>query len=92
MKWIKRKLRNWLMADGREELKAFSVNEVHRSDELSSNKYIQFKVYNANGGRVIETRKYDEVRDRSIFGLYAVANDQDLGAEIEKIITMESLK
>lgn len=53
---------------------------------------IQFTVYNANGGRVIETRRYDKKTDRSSNGLYVINNDADFGKEIDKIITMETLK
>jgi hypothetical protein len=53
---------------------------------------IHFTVYVANGGRVIETRKIDRKTDRSTNGLYIITNDQDFGREIDKIITMESLR
>ena len=53
---------------------------------------IQFTIYNANGGRVIETRRYDRQKDRNHNGLYVITSDQDFGHEIDKIITMESLK
>lgn len=53
---------------------------------------IQFTVYNANGGRVIETRRYDRKTDRNSNGLYVITSEQDFGREIDKIITMEALK
>ena len=53
---------------------------------------IQFTVYNATGGRVVETRRYDRHKDRSQTGLYIITSDQDFGKEIDKIITMETLK
>ncbi len=53
---------------------------------------IQFTVYTANGGRVIETRRYDRKTDRHANGLYIITSDQDFGREIDKIITMEALK
>lgn len=53
---------------------------------------IQFTVYNASGGRVVETRRYDRHKDRSHQGLYVITSDQDFGNEIDKIITMEALK
>jgi len=53
---------------------------------------IQFTVYNANGGRVVETRRYDRQKDRSQTGLYIITSDQDFGHEIDKIITMEALR
>jgi len=53
---------------------------------------IQFTVYNANGGRVVETRRYDRQKDRSQTGLYIITGEQDFGKEIDKIITMEALR
>jgi len=53
---------------------------------------IQFTVYNANGGRVIETRRYNTKTDRNTNGLYVITSDQNFGNEIDKIITMEALK
>jgi hypothetical protein len=53
---------------------------------------IQFTVYSANGGRVVETRRYDRHKDRSQTGLYIITGEQDFGKEIDKIITMETLK
>jgi hypothetical protein len=53
---------------------------------------IQFTVYQANGGRVIETRRYDRQKDRHANGLYVITSDMDFGKEIDKIITMEHLK
>ena len=53
---------------------------------------IQFTVYSANGGRVIETRRYDKRTDRNQNSLYVITSEQDFGKEIDKIITMESLK
>lgn len=92
MNWLKRKLRNWLMQEEKLSFKASVVARDDNFNELSSNKSLNFKVYPASGGRVIETRRYDEHKDRTHYGLYIITNDQDLGPEIDKIITMESLK
>jgi hypothetical protein len=53
---------------------------------------LHFTVYNANGGRVIETRRYNTKTDRNATGLYVITSDKDFGREIDKIITMEALK
>jgi hypothetical protein len=53
---------------------------------------LHFTVYVANGGRVVETRKYDKKTDRNTNGLYVINNDADFGKEIDKIITMEALR
>lgn len=53
---------------------------------------IRFVVYNANGGRVVETHRYDRKNDRNVQNLYVITNDKEFGNEIDKIITMESLR
>lgn len=53
---------------------------------------IQFTVYVANGGRIVETRRIDRKTERSSNGLYIITNDQDFGKEIDKIIVMEGLR
>lgn len=53
---------------------------------------LHFTVYVANGGRVVETRRYDKKTDRNTNGLYVINNDADFGHEIDKIITMEALR
>jgi hypothetical protein len=53
---------------------------------------LHFTVYVANGGRVVETRRYDKKNDRNTNGLYVINNDADFGKEIDKIITMEALR
>lgn len=53
---------------------------------------ICFTLYSANGGKILETRRYDSVKDREITGLYVINSDAELGEEISKIITMERLR
>lgn len=67
--------------------------QIRKHDQIDQpDRSIQFTVYAANGGRVVETRKYDRNKDRSHTNLYVVTNDQEFGKEIDKIITMESLR
>ena len=50
------------------------------------------KVFRANGGTIVETRRYDNKLDRNSNGLYIVTDEKDLGVELGKIITLEGLK
>lgn len=53
---------------------------------------MNFTVYRANGGHVIETRTYDRKRDESNMNLHVITDDKDLGEEIGRIITFEHLR
>lgn len=52
---------------------------------------MNFVVYNAIGGKVIQFTTYDPIRDRGFSNLYIVTDKEDLGEELGQIITKESL-
>ncbi len=66
------------------------VSVASRHD-IGSNS-LNFKIYKASGGTVLETASYDRKTDRHNNSLYVITDDKDLGKEIGKIITLESLK
>jgi len=53
---------------------------------------MNFTVYRANGGHIIEHRIYDKRTDRNTNSLHIITDDKDLGEEIGKIITYENLR
>lgn len=59
--------------------------------DLQSNSTV-FKLYQANGGTVIETRYYNENKDQWDTTLHVVSKEEELGKAIEHIITYEALK
>ena len=52
---------------------------------------MNFTVYSATGGKVIQFSTYDGTRDRSLQSLYVVTDKEDLGEELAQIITRELL-
>jgi hypothetical protein len=58
----------------------------------SSRHRMNFVVYRANGGMMVEYNRYDERKDHHHCELHIVHPDQDLGEALGKIITFESLK
>ena len=86
MKWIKRKLRNWV---NDEEI---SVSYDDYDISLVDHCGFKLKVYKANGGTIVETSSYNIRKDQTNSGLYVILDTQDLGTEIGKIITIEGLK
>jgi hypothetical protein len=58
----------------------------------SSRHRMNFVVYRANGGVLVEINRYDERKDQHHCELHIVHPDQDLGDALGKIVTFESLK
>jgi hypothetical protein len=83
-----RGLITWGMTDRHEE----DICIQEKDEVRISASGIRFEVYRANGGTVIETRRNDRRTGDSIYELHVIAGDQDIGAEIGKIITLEALK
>jgi hypothetical protein len=68
-----------------------SINEDRPS--IGSSKHrMNFTVYRANGGVLVEINRYDERKDHHHCELHIVHPDQDLGEALGKIVTFESLK
>ena len=93
-KTFKQRLRDWLFdhdssADDHEKNIVYAVDEEHQGLESNG---MRFQLYRATGGYVIEVRSYDEHKDRTITGMYVITDDNDLGEELGKIVTMECLK
>lgn len=84
---LKQRFRNWLNDDAYEQ----DIPQMVETDRLSSDG-MRLQVYRASGGFVIEARSFDRRKDENVNNMYVINEDKDLGNEIGKIITMESLR
>ena len=82
-------------------LVTWSLREDHQEDIQISDRAeepqisttgIKFEVYRANGGTIVETRRYNRKNDDTIYELHVITDTEDVGRAIGQIITMESLK
>jgi hypothetical protein len=87
---IKQRIRNWLMNDTN-TIGGLEQDHYVETDRFSSDG-MRFNLYKASGGFVIETRSYDRRKDENVNSMYVITEDKDLGEELGKIITMESLR
>lgn len=53
---------------------------------------MNFRLYPATGGHIVEYSYYDEKTDRNTQALHLIASDRDLGDAISKIMTLEALR
>lgn len=90
-RWLRRKLLNILHSDENQVVKE-SPQLVGSRDSVDSDPVLQFRVFSAVGGKVVEFSHYDRKTDRRNSTTYIITNEQDFGERISKIATMESLK
>jgi len=98
MKWFKKLVASWAHQGNNyaevENMKTSRGLVAARDSEALCNDdpILNFKVYSAVGGKVVEFRRYDRNKDRNDTTTYIITNDQDFGERISKIATMEKLK
>ena len=85
-------LQKWLESKNKNRIKkAESVPMIERSHSIES-RGMNFTLYRANGGYIIEHRVYDHKTDRNNNSLHIITEEKNLGEEIAKIITFENLR
>ena len=103
IKWIKKKFRSWCVEAWNDERSdnIVSAKRPHHGligtdtihgGMLDSEPTLQFTVYSAIGGKVIEFKTYNKSQDRRHHQVYVIGRDEDFGEKIAKIATLESLK
>jgi hypothetical protein len=107
MRKLIRKIGYWLIGDERDAVAEIrdaspiysnstikSASPVSIGSSRSINDGVNgmnFTVFPATGGKVVQFSSYDPSRDRHISNLYVVTDKEDLGEELGQIITKESL-
>lgn len=91
-KTLKQRFKDWLFAEPPDPEANQYIAVDEESVQLDRGSSIRFTVHHANGGRVVQTRRYDEIKDRNIENLYVITNDKEFGYEIDKIIVMEGMR
>ena len=87
---FKQRIRNWLMNDD-EDYSNQLISVDSEGPNIQSQGF-RLNVYTASGGTIVETTKYDRQKDDHKHSLHVVTDDKELGEELAKIITMESLR
>lgn len=100
MNWFKRMVVKWVRDDwdkaSREQdcyPTVTSKNSIGMSSrDVNSDPTLQFKIYNAIGGKVVEFSRYDRKSDRHHHDIYIIGKNEDFGEKIAKIAMLECLK
>lgn len=86
---IKRLIRNWLFE---EQTIASCKSPNVSSESLVEHDATHLYIFPAIGGKIIEFRRYDHVKDKQHTSRYIIKDDDEFSDKLSKIITMENLK
>ncbi len=90
MNWLRRKLRRWL---NEEDILLSRPEVVHERDRSSpSQNGMNFCLYTAVGGHILESRVYNQKTDRTEGTLYMIHEDEDFAKQVAQAIMLEQMK
>lgn len=98
MNWFKKMVIRWVREDwenaGKTRRYVNDSPEIASStdDSAGGDPILQFRVYSAVGGKIVEFRRYDRKNGNHEFTSYIVTEDQNFGERIAKIASLEVLK
>jgi hypothetical protein len=106
MNFFKRMIINWVREDWEKASQSVpedcypspkmsrgnTISTISGRNHIDSEPTLQFKVYSAVGGKIVEFTRYDRKSDRHDHQVYIIGKDDDFGEKIAKISTLEVLR
>jgi len=97
MKWFRNKIIKWVREDWDKVNEESSIAIGIRGRDVEAgmceeDPILNFRVFSAVGGQVVEFRRYDRKTDRSDTTTYIIHKDDDFGEKVSKIANLELLK
>lgn len=92
MRWLKRKLYNWLMTDEAETACYPTSPKLNRTSSIDIDEGLNMNIFRASSGYVLKFSRYDHMKDRQYQKLYIVNDEDDFDERIGSMIKMEMLK
>ena len=68
------------------------MSNLVQNDGVDSVADLNFRIYRASNGYVMEVRQMDKRTERQTLNMHIITDQEDLGDSIAKIITLESLR
>jgi len=93
MKWIKRKIQNWLNEPYEDvESNSIGISPVREDSRPDTDPVLNFRIYSAENGQILEFNRYDRVKDRHRTSMYIIGKDEDVAEKVSKCVTLETMK
>jgi hypothetical protein len=92
MKWLKRKLRNWIREIDLDPVKGDCGVVSQIENRPDTDPIMNFRVYSAENGKILEFNRYDHAKDRNRVSMYIIDKDEDVSEKVSKCLSLELMK
>lgn len=92
MNWLKKKVIQWVREDWESARGDKGLVPVSVDNRVDDEPVINFRIYNAQNGKILEFNKYDRKSDRNDRTIYIVEKDKDVVEYVGKCLSLELLR
>lgn len=89
MKKIKHIIRDWLNS---EEDRGVRVYDPSLSKSPDKEPVLNFRIFHAENGKILEFVKYDAAQDKRHVSTYIIGKDENLAEKVSKCVSVEMLR
>jgi hypothetical protein len=86
---FRQRFRNWLFEENDSPDLVVGIDDA--PNFVQDENAIRFEVVNAAGGRIVQVRHYDRVKDRNFTSLHIITPDEDLPTALAHILALTTL-
>jgi hypothetical protein len=86
---FRQRFRNWLFEEN--DSPDMVVSDSDSPNFMQEDNCIRFEVVSAAGGRIVQVRHYDRVKDRNLTSLHIITPDEDLPTALAHILALTTL-
>lgn len=90
MKWLRRRIRRWLAHD--EESVGLRVHSRLEHPSPCNDPVLNFRLYSAENGKILEFSRYDQVKDRTYSTNYIINKDENISEKVDKCLKVELMR
>ena len=87
---LRERIKAWLFHEGNDS-KDMLVEVDSDGPNIDMDNAINFSVVNAAGGRIVQVRHYDRIKDRNFQTLHIITPDEDLATALAHILVIDHL-
>jgi hypothetical protein len=95
MKWFKKKLYQWVK-DANDEANSYATKGLVAATDVAhamdDNPVLNFRIFSAQNGIILEFRHYDRKTDRSNTSTFIVSESEDVSDYVRKCLPIELMK
>jgi hypothetical protein len=92
MSFLKKLVIKWIKEDWASNRAEKGILPISVTNSVDADPVLNFRIYNAQNGKILEFSKYDCKTDRNNKSIYIIEKDKDIIEYVSKCLSLELLR